>query len=105
MLDEYGWVDQKAGIARLPIDEAKKQLLHERPAGPRRCASRCRGSARTRRDGGESSGGRTIPIRQQVARSESRSWQPDKHVPKPDAKAAANREERRSLVQVMRSRH
>ena len=26
-LDDYGWVDQKAGVAHMPIDEAKKLLL------------------------------------------------------------------------------
>lgn len=26
-LNEYGWIDQKAGIARIPISEAKKLLL------------------------------------------------------------------------------
>ena len=28
-LEHYGWVDQKGGIARLPIAEAKKKLLHD----------------------------------------------------------------------------
>jgi hypothetical protein len=26
-LNSYGWVDEKAGIVRIPIEEAKKQLL------------------------------------------------------------------------------
>lgn len=38
VLQGYGWVDQKAGTARIPIDEAKKKLLHDglpvRPEGP-----------------------------------------------------------------------
>src|SRR5215210_1923538 len=29
ILEKYGWVDQAAGVARLPIDEAKKLLLHK----------------------------------------------------------------------------
>ena len=42
-LHEYGWVDQKTGVAHVPIDQAKK-LLAERglPARPRRCRSGAR---------------------------------------------------------------
>lgn len=28
-LNSYGWVDEKAGVVRIPIDEAKKQLLEK----------------------------------------------------------------------------
>jgi hypothetical protein len=28
-LAEYGWIDQAGGVARLPIEEAKKKLLHD----------------------------------------------------------------------------
>lgn len=28
-LNSYGWVDEKAGVARIPIDEAKKLLLEK----------------------------------------------------------------------------
>ena len=61
-LQQYGWVDQKAGIARIPIADAKKKLLHggltvrgdasTDPLLGTRAATR-----------GESSGGRTIPAR------------------------------------------
>jgi hypothetical protein len=62
MLEHYGWVDQKSGIARLPIDEAKKKLLHDARLPVRADASTdvwigTRAAAR-----GESSGGRDIPI-------------------------------------------
>jgi hypothetical protein len=34
-LETYGWIDQKAGVARIPLDEAKKKLLeHGLPARP-----------------------------------------------------------------------
>lgn len=26
-LDDYGWIDQKSGVAHMPIDEAKKRLI------------------------------------------------------------------------------
>ena len=28
ILQGFGWVDQKSGVARIPIDDAKKKLLH-----------------------------------------------------------------------------
>lgn len=38
MLEGYGWVDEAAGVAHIPIEEAKKKLLERglplRPAGP-----------------------------------------------------------------------
>ncbi len=55
---EYGWVDEKAGIAHIPIDQAKKLIL-DRGLPVREGASAplfgVRGPAR-----GESSGGRTV---------------------------------------------
>ena len=47
-LEGYGWVDQPGGVARIPIEEAKK-LLFERglPVAPER--RRIRSKARTRR--------------------------------------------------------
>jgi hypothetical protein len=59
-LDEYGWVDRPGGVARLPIDEAKKKLLHEglpvRAGAP---ADPWLGTHAPAR--GESSGGRESP--------------------------------------------
>ena len=62
-LEQYGWVDQPGGAARLPIAEAKKRLLHDglpvRPDAPPDPWMGTHAAAR-----GESSGGRTIPLRQ-----------------------------------------
>lgn len=60
LLGTYGWVDEKAGTARMPISEAKKLILQ------RGLPSRSDGAAPptlgTRLPAaGESSGGRTIP--------------------------------------------
>ena len=59
-LDGYGWVDQKAGIAHVPIEEAKKLLVqHGVPV-------RATGGVEDPREGtnapayGEASGGRNI---------------------------------------------
>ena len=61
VLAEYGWVDQAAGVARLPIAEAKKKLLHnglpvraDAPTDPG-LGSRWAGANR-----GESSSGRNV---------------------------------------------
>ena len=63
-LSEYAWVDQAAGVARLPIAEAKKLLLHkglpvraDAPTDPW-LGTRSTGPAR-----GESSAGRAIPLK------------------------------------------
>ena len=59
-LDHYAWVDEKSGVARLPIEEAKKKLLHDglpaRVDAPAEPWLGTRAAAR-----GEASGGRTIP--------------------------------------------
>lgn len=61
VLEGYGWVDQQAGTARIPIDEAKKRLLEqglpvrETPVDP------WMGTHAPAR--GESSSGRMIPVR------------------------------------------
>jgi hypothetical protein len=62
-LEGYGWVDEKAGIARVPIEEAKKLIVqHGLPV-------RVSGAVEDPRLGthaaayGEPSGGRTIPVR------------------------------------------
>ena len=61
-LEGYGWVDEKAGIARVPIEEAKKLIVqHGLPV-------RASGAAEDPRIGthaaayGGASGGRTIPV-------------------------------------------
>lgn len=60
-LGEYGWIDQATGVARIPIDEAKKRLLERGlPSRP---------SAVDPRQGtkapayGEASGGRQLGVR------------------------------------------
>jgi hypothetical protein len=61
-LEHYGWVDQKGGIARLPIAEAKKKLLHDGiPSRADGGADAWMGTSAAA--SGESSGGRGIPIR------------------------------------------
>jgi hypothetical protein len=78
-LDGAGWMDQKAGIAHVPIDLAKKLVLqHGLPARP--------GSAETATEGthapsyGESSGGRTIPVKHGPAAG---STEPQPPAPQP----------------------
>ncbi len=61
-LEGYGWVDQQGGVARLPIDEAKKLIVQ------RGLPVRATGAVEDPRAGthapayGEASGGRTIGI-------------------------------------------
>jgi hypothetical protein len=58
-LEGYGWVDERAGIARMPVAEAKKLIVERglpaRADGP---ADPSLGTARQAR--GEASGGRTV---------------------------------------------
>ena len=58
-LNGYGWVDEKAGVARIPISKAKEMLLQKGiPVRPELAdASEGTNVAAT----GESNGGRTIP--------------------------------------------
>jgi len=59
-LHAYGWVDQKAGVARVPIDQAKK-LIAERGL-PSRAAGAADPQLGTDAFAfGEANGGRTIP--------------------------------------------
>jgi hypothetical protein len=58
-LHGYGWVDQKGGVARIPIDEAKKKLLEH--GLPSRAGSIDPGLGTHTQAYGEASGGRTIP--------------------------------------------
>lgn len=65
-LQSYGWIDQQGGVARVPIDEAKKLLLQR--GLPVRAADQAdpllgtHGSAL-----GEASSGRHIPVVKQAA--------------------------------------
>jgi hypothetical protein len=58
-LHQYGWVDEKTGVTRLPIDQAKK-LLSERGLPARAAGSDAWLGTRSQAYG-EASGGRTIP--------------------------------------------
>ncbi|MEO7275797.1 MAG: hypothetical protein ABIX28_00850 [Vicinamibacterales bacterium] len=58
-LQQYGWVDEKTGVTRLPIDQAKK-LLVERGL-PARAAGSQPWLGTHAPAYGEASGGRTIP--------------------------------------------
>jgi hypothetical protein len=58
-LTQYGWVDQQAGVARLPIDQAKK-LLSERGL-PSRSGGSDPALGTNAPAYGESAGGRNIP--------------------------------------------
>ena len=63
-LAEYGWIDQAGGVARLPIADAKKKLLHTglpvRADAPTDPSLGSRWSGPTR---GESSGGRAVTVK------------------------------------------
>ena len=65
-LHEYGWVDQKSGVARVPIDQAKK-LIAERGLPARAGRRGRRRSARTRPRSAKSIGGRAIPTGERPA--------------------------------------
>ena len=72
----YGWVDEPAGIARVPIEKAKALLLKQGlPVRPE-LADALEGTAVAA--GGESNGGRTLP-----------AGQPDKSTPAAAPPAAA----------------
>ena len=64
-LHEYGWVDQKTGVARVPIDQAKK-LIAERGL-PSRGAVTDSTLGTHAPAFGEASGGRTIPTGERPA--------------------------------------
>ena len=62
VLEKYGWVDQAAGVARVPIDEAKKLLLHK--GLPIRAGAPADPWLGTHAPAhGESSSGRAIPLK------------------------------------------
>jgi hypothetical protein len=59
-LHDYGWVDPSAGVARMPIEEAKKKILER--GLPMRAGSHVDPWVGTHAPAfGESSSGRTIP--------------------------------------------
>ena len=59
-LGSYGWVDQKSGVARIPISEAKRLILER--GLPARAEGTADSDQGTRRAAyGEASAGRTIP--------------------------------------------
>ena len=61
-LHGYGWVDEPAGVARIPIDKAKELLLKRGlPVRPE-LADALEGTAVA--SGGESNGGRSLPAGQ-----------------------------------------
>jgi hypothetical protein len=61
VLEKYGWVNQAAGVARVPIDEAKKMLLHN--GLPVRAGAPADPWMGTHSPAyGESSSGRRIPV-------------------------------------------
>jgi hypothetical protein len=64
-LHGYGWVDEKTGVTRLPIDQAKK-LLSERGLPARAAGSEAWLGTHTQAYG-ESSGGRTVPTGEKPA--------------------------------------
>jgi hypothetical protein len=71
-LNSYGWVDEKLGVARIPIAKAKEMLLQRGiPVRPE-LADATEGTHVAA--GGESNGGRTLP-----------AGQPDKSTPPPAA--------------------
>lgn len=87
-LHNYGWVDQAAGVTRVPIDEAKKLLagrgLPARPAG----ADAALGTHAPAY--GESSGGRTIPTGQVPAAGAQDAAPQQPQQPAPAAAPAPN---------------
>jgi hypothetical protein len=61
-LHSYGWVDQKTGVARIPIEKAKEMLLKQGlPVRPE-AVDAAEGTHVAA--GGESNGGRTLPAGQ-----------------------------------------
>lgn len=75
-LDGYGWVDQQAGVARLPIEQAKKLIVE------RGLPVRAAGAVDDPRTGthapayGEASGGRTIAVPKTPAAQQPRAAAP-----------------------------
>lgn len=62
-LDSYGWVDEKSGVARVPIDQAKRLLLER--GLPSREAAVDPATGTCAQAYGEASGGRRVGPREQ----------------------------------------
>jgi hypothetical protein len=78
-LGQYGWVDEKTGVTRLPIDQAKK-LLSERGLPARAAGSAAYLGTRSQAYG-ESSSGRTIPTGEKPAGAAQPAGAPAPEVP------------------------
>jgi hypothetical protein len=87
VLEGYGWVDQQQGIARIPIEEAKKRLLEQglpvRVGAPVEPWMGQYSAAR-----GEASGGRMIPVRPGMMEPDQPAENPGE---KPGEKPAAQK--------------
>ena len=64
-LHEYGWVDQKAGVARVPIDQAKKLIVERGLPSRATAADPALGTHAPAY--GEANGGRAIPTGERPA--------------------------------------
>jgi hypothetical protein len=77
-LGSYGWVDEKSGVARIPISEAKKLILER--GLPARAEGTADSDQGTRRAAyGEASAGRTIPTG--IAKPQQESTPPEAPAP------------------------
>jgi hypothetical protein len=87
VLEGYGWVDQQQGIARIPIEEAKKRLLQQ--GLPVRADSKVEPwMGKYSASQGESSGGRMIPVRPGVTGPDQPAQPQEKPEDKPEDKPA-----------------
>jgi hypothetical protein len=90
-LTGYGWVDEKSGVARLPIDEAKKLILERGlPSRAEGTADPLLGTNASAR--GEASGGRLVGNRAEAAApGAAQPAAPQKtEPPKPDPKTGGH---------------
>ena len=82
-LDGYGWVDQQGGVARVPIEQAKKLIVE------RGLPARTAGAVEDPRTGthapayGEASGGRTIAVPKTPAAQQTPPAAPAPQTPAP----------------------
>ena len=78
VLSTYGWVDEKAGVARLPIEEAKKLILTR--GLPARAEGAADPTLGTRRGAyTDSSGGRTVQSAEAPAAAPAQTPPAEKH--------------------------
>jgi hypothetical protein len=86
-LEGYGWVDQNAGVAHMPIEEAKKRLIERGlPVRPEGEAAPTLGTRLPAR--GEASGGRiiTMPAAEPAPEAPSEAPPQQEQQPQPPAK-------------------